>query len=334
MASSGLVVQSMRLSFHARYARAIVIGTKLFRFDRNMTTADVPNYVCGPSTMCADLPAEWRIPDRENLARYRAHVALAYPAYLSHLYQPDPDMLRKFMATDVFQSTNLDDAVGDLAFRTKTHRPRLTRSGSQASNSNSTSIRALEKCPMIPSELDMTFAEDAEGDTVADITWEGDNVVLIPILVGDECIKGTAELFGVASMRISRSMEYTVGIRLSHAAGAGSSLIPASVPRAGHDCVDLRALPHDEILEMLAMLLAFTPASTALNDASEQQFAGMVVIIKSQAYSHTRNQRTTQQQPLWSPPSEVHISRLSQTPIKQGVLILAILVPQRAVALS
>ncbi|KZT09702.1 uncharacterized protein LAESUDRAFT_517100 [Laetiporus sulphureus 93-53] len=209
-------------------------------------------------------------------------------------------MLLKFMSTDVFQSAILDDTTGDLAFRTKTHRPRRTRSGSQASNSSFASIRSLEKCPMASgsSEPHITLVEDAEGNIVADVTWEGDNAVLIRI--GDECIKGTAELFDAAFMRIlpdgvlmPTRMEYTwrlasdcLTLQNHIRSGAGSSLIPASAPRAGHDYVDLRALPEDEILEMLVCYLL-------LSSLRERMYS-----IKPQAYSHTRNQRTTQRQPL------------------------------------
>ncbi|KAF9812921.1 hypothetical protein IEO21_05876 [Rhodonia placenta] len=186
-------------------------------------------------------------------------------------------MLLQISHTDILRTSFVDCATGAVAFRTNTYHPQRARSGSCSSASSSSSSALQEQLSGDENVDRVTSLEDAYGNILAEITWDGANASLIR--VGDDLIKGTAELFDAAFVKIfpdatlfPTRLEYTwrmtlddlllldddeevVGKLHQNQIQDDLKLAPAPSSKIGHDYLELNTLPEDELPEMLVCYL-------------------------------------------------------------------------------
>lgn len=188
-------------------------------------------------------------------------------------------MLFKLTSADINGTSLIDCATGKVAFRTTTEHPQRVRSGSCSTVDSAISHRSLEKRPMLPSGGRTTFLEDSEGNVVAEITWEGTAATCIRI--GDDLIKGTAELFDAAfvkilpdetllptrtenvwrltadSLTLLDDDEEVIGTLHEKCILSNDESRPTPAPpkMRGHDYLELNSLRSDELLEMIVCYL-------------------------------------------------------------------------------
>nr|VWP00643.1 N/A [Ganoderma boninense] len=123
-------------------------------------------------------------------------------------------MLLKVTSPDIHNTALLDCATNEVLYRTTTSPvpPGLSPGPSRSRTSLASSNRSYEKLPAC--DLHTTAVLDPDGDTVAEIVWEGHNATIIRIQ--DEELRGTTELFDAAFARVlpdetilPTRMEYT-----------------------------------------------------------------------------------------------------------------------------
>ncbi len=132
----------------------------------------------------ADTPSRSYFPDCPSRIR-RRHFA----------------MLFKFTSSDLQNTTVIDCAIGDAAYRFSTPLP-ITRSRSLSAASfysfASSSSSSPENLSMSPQKT--TAVKDAKDCTLAEIVWEDNTSSLIRI--GEEEIAGCADIFDTSFMKV------------------------------------------------------------------------------------------------------------------------------------
>ena len=113
-------------------------------------------------------------------------------------------MLLKVTSADIHNTALLDCATDEVLYRTTTSQPpglpgpSRSRTSLASTFSRASSNRSYEKLPAC--EQNTTAVLDSDGDTVAEIVWEGHNATIIRIQ--DEELRGTTELFDAAFARV------------------------------------------------------------------------------------------------------------------------------------
>ena len=115
-------------------------------------------------------------------------------------------MLLKLTWANIHDTALVDCATGEILYRTCTSLseppglpgPSRSRTSLASTVSRESSNRSDEKLPAW--EQNTTAVLDCDGETVAEITWEGKNASIIRIL--DEELQGTTELFDAAFARV------------------------------------------------------------------------------------------------------------------------------------
>jgi hypothetical protein len=103
-------------------------------------------------------------------------------------------MLFKFTSSDVQNTTVIDCASGDVAFRLQTSTPGTRSRSLSASSFYSFASSSTLWRDNLPSPCQKTtWLKDADGDSLAEIVWEENTSSLIRI--GEETLAGTAEIF-------------------------------------------------------------------------------------------------------------------------------------------
>lgn len=204
-------------------------------------------------------------------------------------------MLLKVTSADIHNTALLDCATGEVLYRTTTSTvppglpgPSRSRTSLASTFSRASSNRSYEKLPAY--EQNTTAVLDCDGDTVAEIVWEGHNATIIRIQ--HEELRGTTELFDAAFARVlpdetilPTRMEYTwritaegltllddddevVGRLYSDCSFIKGRPVPALQPGKGSDYIELENLPSDELLEVIVTYLLVTPLRERLYSIS------------------------------------------------------------------
>ncbi|KAI1783992.1 hypothetical protein LXA43DRAFT_289221 [Ganoderma leucocontextum] len=198
-------------------------------------------------------------------------------------------MLLKVTSADIHNTALLDCDTGEILYRTTTSLPpglsgpSRSRTSLASTFSRASSNRSYEKLPAC--EQNTTAVLDCDGDTVAEIVWEGHNATIIRIQ--DEELRGTTELFDAAFARVlfgpgspdetilPTRMEYTwritaesltllddddevVGRLYSDCSFIKERPVSALQPGKGSDYIELENLPSDELLEVIVTYLLVT----------------------------------------------------------------------------
>ncbi|PIL24413.1 hypothetical protein GSI_14167 [Ganoderma sinense ZZ0214-1] len=213
-------------------------------------------------------------------------------------------MLLKVTSPDIHNTALLDCATNEVLYRTTTSPvspglpgPSRSRTSLASTFSRASSSRSYEKLPAC--DLNTTAVLDSDGDTVAEIVWEGHNATIIRIQ--DEELRGTTELFDAAFARVlpdetilPTRMEYTwritaegltllddddevVGRLYSDCALVKGRPVPALPLQPGNskgaDYLELENLPSDELLEVIVTYLLVTPLRERLYSISRYVYA-------------------------------------------------------------
>ena len=111
-------------------------------------------------------------------------------------------MLYKLTSTDIHDTALVDCATGEILYRTSTCVAGPSRSPASSTSSLGRSWartnRSYEKLPAC--EQSTTAVLDRDGETAAEIVWNGRNASVIRI--EDEVLQGTTELFDAAFVRV------------------------------------------------------------------------------------------------------------------------------------
>ena len=109
-------------------------------------------------------------------------------------------MLFKLTSTDIHDTALVDCATGEILYRTSTllAGPSRSRASSLSSRSWTWANWSQEKLPAC--EQTTTSVLDRDGETVAEIVWDGKNASVIRI--EGEVLQGTMELFDAAFVRV------------------------------------------------------------------------------------------------------------------------------------
>ncbi|KAI0665302.1 hypothetical protein C8Q70DRAFT_44618 [Cubamyces menziesii] len=184
-------------------------------------------------------------------------------------------MLLKLTSSDIRDTALVDCATGDVVYRTSTPTPALLRSRAGSISSWASPSRSQEKLPQCDEST--TAVLDKEGQTVAEIVWEGRHASVIRIQ--EEVLRGTTELFDAAFVKIfpdetflPTRMEYTwritpetltllddddavVGRLYADCSLEKGRAVPALRPHSGLDYLELSQIPSDDMLEVVVSYL-------------------------------------------------------------------------------
>ena len=111
-------------------------------------------------------------------------------------------MLYKLTSADIHDTALVDCATGEILYRTSTCAAGPSRSPASSTSSLGRSWartnRSYEKLPAC--EQSTTAVLDRDGETAAEIVWNGRNASVIRI--EEEVLQGTTELFDAAFVRV------------------------------------------------------------------------------------------------------------------------------------
>ncbi|KAI0723777.1 hypothetical protein C8T65DRAFT_714743 [Cerioporus squamosus] len=194
-------------------------------------------------------------------------------------------MLFKLTSADIRDTALVDCATGEILYCTSTSACVAGPSRSPASSTSSLgrtwarTNRSYEKLPA-SGEPSTTAVLDREGETAAEIVWNGRNASVIRIQ--DEVLQGTTELFDAAFVRVlpdetflPTRMEYTwritpetltllddddvvIGRLYSDCTFVKGRPVSAMQPGKGSDYLEFEKLPSDELLEIIVTYLLVT----------------------------------------------------------------------------
>ncbi|KAI0362635.1 hypothetical protein OH77DRAFT_71553 [Trametes cingulata] len=184
-------------------------------------------------------------------------------------------MLFKLTSSNVRDTALVDCATGEAVYRTSTSAPARPRPRASSTSSWASSSGSQEKLPLC--DQCTTAVLDREGQTVAEIVWEGRHASVIRIQ--EDVLKGTAELFDAAFVRVlpdetflPTRLEYTwritpetltllddddgvIGRLYADCAFINGRPVPSLQAHTGLDYLELNELPDDELLEVVVSYL-------------------------------------------------------------------------------
>ncbi|RPD66602.1 hypothetical protein L226DRAFT_203377 [Lentinus tigrinus ALCF2SS1-7] len=191
-------------------------------------------------------------------------------------------MLFKLTSTDIRDTALVDCATDEILYRTSTCVAGPSRSPASSTSSLGRSWaranRSYEKLPAC--ESCTTAVLDRDGETAAEIVWNGRNASVIRI--EDDVLQGATELFDAAFVRVlpdetflPTRMEYTwriapetltlldddgavIGRLHTDCSFAKGRPVPAMQPGKGNDYLEFEKLPSDELLEVIVTYLLVT----------------------------------------------------------------------------
>ncbi|KAI0672752.1 hypothetical protein C8Q78DRAFT_678229 [Trametes maxima] len=186
-------------------------------------------------------------------------------------------MLFKLASTDVRSTALMDCVTGEVVYRTSTSTPPPLRSRSSSTSSWASTSKSQEKLPLRGDDECTTAVLDQEGQTVAEIVWEGRHASVIRI--GEEVLNGTTELFDAAFVRVfpdetflPTRMEYTwritsetltllddddavIGQLYADCAFVKGRPVPSLQPGMGCDYLELDEVSSVDLLEIIISYL-------------------------------------------------------------------------------
>ncbi|KAI8982829.1 hypothetical protein BD414DRAFT_491249 [Trametes punicea] len=200
-------------------------------------------------------------------------------------------MLLKLTSSDIRDTALVDCTTGEVVYRTSTsvpHRAR-SRSGSTTSWASTSTSRSQEK--LLRCDQCTTAVIDQDGETVAEITWEGRHASVIRIQ--EEVLRGTTDLFDAAFVRVfpdetflPMRLEYTwriapetltllddddavIGRQYTDCDLVRGRPVPTLRPHTGSDYFELGPVPSDELLEVVVSFLLIRTLRERLYSVTE-----------------------------------------------------------------